>query len=47
MVIYVEDLGGMGLVAADFAEGGRAAARWPEISKGLLERAVGGMKISR
>ncbi|HZB44596.1 MAG TPA: hypothetical protein VE360_05110 [Pyrinomonadaceae bacterium] len=47
MVIYIEDLGGMGLTAADFAEGGRAAARWPEISKGLLERAVGGMKISR
>ena len=47
MVIYIEDLGGMGLTAADFAEGGRGAARWPEISKGLLERAVGGMKISR
>jgi len=47
MVIYIEDLSPTGLVAADFAEGGRAAARWPDISKGLLERAVGGMKISR
>ncbi|HEX7175758.1 MAG TPA: hypothetical protein VF240_10905, partial [Pyrinomonadaceae bacterium] len=47
MVIYIEDLGGMGLTAADFAGGGSAAARWPDISKGLLERAAGGMKISR
>jgi hypothetical protein len=47
MVIYIEDLGAMNLTAADFAGGGSAAARWPEISKGLLERAVGGMKISR
>jgi hypothetical protein len=37
----------MGLSAADFASGGRAAARWDEISKGLLERSVKGMKISR
>ena len=47
MIIYIEDLGGMGLTAADFEEGGRAAARWEEISKGLLERAVNGLKISR
>jgi hypothetical protein len=47
MVIYIEDLGPMGFAAADFAEGGRAAARWEEVSKGLLERAVKGMKISR
>lgn len=45
MVIYMEDLSGMGLTAADLAEGGRAAAKWNEISNGLLDRAVKGMKI--
>lgn len=47
MIIYLEDLSGMGLTAADLAEGGRAAARWGEVSHGLLERAVKGMKIQR
>ena len=47
MIIYMEDLSGMGLTAADIAEGGRAAARWEEISNGLLERAVKGMKFRR
>jgi hypothetical protein len=47
MIIYIEDLSGMGLTAADLAEGGRAAVRWGEISNGLLERAVKGMKFLR
>ena len=47
MIIYMEDLSEMGLTAADIAEGGRAAARWDEISNGLLDRAVKGMKIRR
>lgn len=47
MIVYIEDLGGMGLTAADVASGGRAAQRWGEISKGLLERAVKGIKILR
>lgn len=47
MIIYMEDLSGMGLTAADLAEGGRAAARWTEISNGLLDRAVKGLKIQR
>lgn len=47
MVIYMEDLGGTGLTAADLAPGGKAAARWDELSKGLLERATKGLKISR
>src|SRR5262245_17805488 len=47
MIIYMEDLSGKGLTAADFAEGGRAAAQWNEISNGLLDRAVKGMKIQR
>ena len=47
MVIYMEDLGGTGLTAADLAPGGKSAARWEELSKGLLERATKGLKISR
>ncbi len=46
MIIYLEDLSGMGLTAANLAKGGTAAARWEEISKGLLERAIGGIRIS-
>jgi len=47
MIIYLEDLSGMGLTAADLAKGGSAASRWDEVSKGLLDRAIKGMKISR
>jgi hypothetical protein len=47
MIIYLEDLSGMGLTAADLAEGGRAAPEWDEISNGLLDRAVKGMKVLR
>jgi hypothetical protein len=47
MIIYMEDLSGKGLTAADLAAGGRAADQWDEISKGLLDRAVNGMKIQR
>lgn len=47
MIIYLEDLSAMNFVAADFAENGRAAARWNEVSAALLERAVKGMKLSR
>jgi len=46
MIIYTEDLSEMGLTAADVT-GGRAAAKWDEISKGLLERSLSGMKVSR
>jgi hypothetical protein len=47
MIIYIEDLSGMGLTAADLAEGGAAAARWEGISQELLARAVKGMKLRR
>jgi hypothetical protein len=47
MIIYMEDLSGMGLTAADLSKDGKDAARWDEISKGLLDRAVKGMKISK
>jgi len=47
MIIYLEELSGMGLTAADLTKGGAAASRWDEISKGLLDRAIKGIEISR
>ena len=47
MIIYMEDLSGMGLTANDLAPNGQAIARWGEISSGLLERAMKGMKVLR
>lgn len=47
MIIYIEDLGGMGLTAADLGPGGSANARWNDIAKGLLERALKNMKVTR
>ena len=47
MIIYIEELGGTGVTAADISPGGKAAARWDEIAKGLLERALENMKVSR
>jgi hypothetical protein len=47
MIIYLEDLGGTGLTAADLAPNGRARERWEEIQKGLLKRVMEGLKISR
>lgn len=39
MIIYGEDLAPTGLTAADLDKGGKAAERWPEIDRGLIERA--------
>lgn len=47
MIIYAEDLTGTGLTAADLNEGGSARARWPEVSQGLLDRALKNMKIKK
>jgi hypothetical protein len=47
MIIYLEDLSPMGLTASDLARGGAAAARWDELAKDLLDRAISGMSISR
>jgi len=47
MIIYVEDLSDTGLTAADLGEGGSAHARWPEMSQGLLDRALKNMKVSK
>jgi hypothetical protein len=39
MIIYGEDLAPTGFTAADLDKGGSANSRWPEIAKGLVERA--------
>lgn len=40
IVLYIEDMSDTGLTAADFAEGGRAAAQKQSIQEGLLSRAL-------
>lgn len=47
MIIYAETLEGTGFTAADLGPNGRAVDRWKELKKGLLERAVKGLKLSR
>ncbi|MGH9767650.1 MAG: hypothetical protein ACREAB_09485 [Blastocatellia bacterium] len=47
MIIYMEDLSGMGLTANDLAPNGRATAQWEDISTALLSRATKGMKVLR
>jgi len=47
MIIYMEDLSGMELTAADLTGNGKAVGRWDEISNGLLNRAMKGMKVLR
>jgi hypothetical protein len=47
MVIYLEDLSALGFTAADLVPGGKAAAKWRDLSQELLDRAVNGMQISR
>lgn len=47
MIIYLEDLTPSGMTAADLAPNGTAAAKWPDVSAALLERAQKGMKVSR
>jgi hypothetical protein len=47
MIIYMEDLSGMGLTASDLAPNGKAAAQWEQISPGLLSRATKGMSVLR
>lgn len=47
MVIYLEDLSGTGLTAADLAPDGREAAQWERLSAALLDRATKGMSVLR
>ncbi len=45
MIIYLEDLGGSGLLAEDFAKNGKAERMWKDVAEGLLRRAVSGIEI--
>ena len=47
MVIYAEDLSPFGVTASDLSKGGKAEAKWPEISAGLLKRAQKDIKIRK
>jgi hypothetical protein len=39
MIIYAEDIAPTGFTVTDLLPGGKASERWPEIEKGLIERA--------
>ncbi len=45
MIIYLEDMTALGLTSADVAKGGKAEAKWNEISDALLARAQKGLTI--
>lgn len=45
MIIYLEALTPTGFTAADLNKGGKAESNWPEISAGLLRRAMEDLKI--
>jgi hypothetical protein len=45
MIIYGEDVAGTGFTAADLNEGGKERERWPNIEKGLIERAEQKIRI--
>ena len=45
MVLYSEDLGRFGCTAAELAEGGRAAVRWPELEELILRHALKGLQV--
>ncbi len=45
MIIYLEVLTPTGLTAADLNKGGKAESKWPEISAGLLKRAIEDLRI--
>ena len=45
MIIYLEDMTQLGLTSADVAKGGKAEARWNEISDALLVRTQKDLKI--
>jgi len=47
MIIYTEDLSDTGLTAADLNEGGSAHDRWNDVARGLLDRALKNMKVSK
>ena len=47
MVVYMEDLGALGLAAADLADGGHQASRAQGIKDALRERAAAGLRLVR
>lgn len=47
MIIYSEEITSRGLTAADVSEGGRAYIYWDDLAKGLLDRALKNMKLTR
>lgn len=47
MIIYMQELSGLGLTAAELGKGGAAADRGPQISTELRDRALKGMKMRR
>ena len=47
MIIYMEDLGAAGFIAEDFAEKGKAANLWADISAALRERAKAGLELKK
>ena len=47
MIIYLEDMTGLGLTSADVVRGGKAESKWNEISEALLLRAQKDLKIRK
>jgi hypothetical protein len=45
MIIYIEDMSGLGLTSVDVAKGGKAEARFNEIAEALLARTRKDLKI--
>ena len=45
MIIYLEDMSGLGLSSADVAKGGKAEAKWNEIAEAHLARAQKNLTI--
>jgi hypothetical protein len=46
MIIYGEDLGPAGYTAAALKEGGKAHDRWPDLERGLIDRARQSISLS-
>ena len=46
MIIYGEDLAPTGLTAADLKEGGKFRDRWPQLERGLIDRAQQSISLS-
>lgn len=47
MIIYLEDMGGLGVTSADLADGGKAAGTRNEVFNAMLARALKDLKITR